>query len=142
MISRHPYSGVLRRFGFINSRRGLGLRYRSLTLDESELEFLTDPTARIHLTHGDSDWIQVWKAVHPNDSIPAESRPLIGVCPQPRDVPPVAGQAGDNPRSRAISCSLVYLGPETPALQAWIFGADKHSSGRSSRPAPFEQGNP
>jgi hypothetical protein len=26
-------------------------------IDESQLEFLTDSTARIHLTHGDADWI-------------------------------------------------------------------------------------
>jgi ribosomal protein S18 acetylase RimI-like enzyme len=57
MISRHPYNGILRRYGFFDSRRNVGCRYRTLGLDRSELEFLEDPHARIHVTHGDSDWV-------------------------------------------------------------------------------------
>ena len=57
MISRHPYNGILRRYGFIDSRREAGFRYRAIGLDKSELEFLGDAGARVHLTHGDSDWI-------------------------------------------------------------------------------------
>jgi len=57
MISRHPYNPILRRYGFIDSRKDVGLRYRAVSLDERDLEFLSDPGARIHLTHGDSDWV-------------------------------------------------------------------------------------
>jgi GNAT superfamily N-acetyltransferase len=57
MISRHPYNGVLRRYGFIDSGRDVGFRYRVVSLDKSELEFLGDARARIHLTHGDTDWV-------------------------------------------------------------------------------------
>ncbi len=57
MISRHPYNGILRRYGFVDSRSEVGFRYRLVSLDESEVEFLADPDARIHLTHGDSDWV-------------------------------------------------------------------------------------
>ena len=57
MISRHPYNRILRRYGFIDSRRDVGLRYMPVSLDEHELEFLSDACARIHLTHGDTDWI-------------------------------------------------------------------------------------
>jgi GNAT superfamily N-acetyltransferase len=57
MIRRHPYSGILRRYGFVDSRGNVGFRYKPLSLDGSELAFLADARARIHLTHGDSDWI-------------------------------------------------------------------------------------
>ena len=57
MISRHPYNPILRRYGFIDTRRDVGFRYRAVSLDESTLEFLTDAGARIHLMHGDSDWV-------------------------------------------------------------------------------------
>jgi len=57
MISRHPYNGILRRYGFIDSRSDVGFRRRVVSLDKSELEFLGDAGARIHLTHGDTDWI-------------------------------------------------------------------------------------
>ena len=57
MISRHPYNPILRRYGFIDTRRDVGFRYRTVSLDESELEFLADAGARIHLMHGDSDWV-------------------------------------------------------------------------------------
>jgi GNAT superfamily N-acetyltransferase len=57
MISRHPYNGILGRYGFIDSRRDVGFGYRATSLDGSELERLADPRARIHLTHGDTDWI-------------------------------------------------------------------------------------
>jgi hypothetical protein len=57
MISRHPYNAVLQRYGFIDSRRDAGFSYRETSLDASELAFLADASARIHLTHGDTDWI-------------------------------------------------------------------------------------
>ena len=57
MISRHPYNGILRRYGFIDSRRDVGFGYQPVSLDDRDLEFLDDPRARIHLTHGDTDWI-------------------------------------------------------------------------------------
>ena len=57
MISRHPYNGILRRFGFIDSRRNVGLAYEPRDHDSTALEFLADAGARIHLTQGDSDWI-------------------------------------------------------------------------------------
>jgi hypothetical protein len=57
MISRHPYNGILRKYGFSDSRRSVGFRYFTVSLDESELEFLGDAGVRIHLNHGDSDWI-------------------------------------------------------------------------------------
>ena len=57
MISRHPYNRVLRKYGFIDTRKDVGFKVRPVTLDESELEFLSDERAQIHLTHGDSDWV-------------------------------------------------------------------------------------
>ena len=57
MVSRHPYNGVLRRYGFIDSRKDAGFAFRSVRLAESEVESLTGARARIHLTHGDSDWV-------------------------------------------------------------------------------------
>ena len=57
MISRHPYNGILRRYGFIDSRGDVGFKYEPTSLPASELEFLEDPRARIHLTQGDSDWV-------------------------------------------------------------------------------------
>jgi len=57
MIARHPYNGILRRLGFIDSRRDVGFGYRAVSLADGDLDFLEDPQARIHLTHGDTDWI-------------------------------------------------------------------------------------
>jgi GNAT superfamily N-acetyltransferase len=57
MILRHPYNAILRRYGFFDSRKDIGCRYRTLSLDRSELEFLRDGGARIHVTQGDSDWV-------------------------------------------------------------------------------------
>ena len=57
MITRHPYNGILRRYGFLDSRTDVGFGYNPVDLTASELEFLKDPWARIHLTHGDSDWV-------------------------------------------------------------------------------------
>ena len=57
MISRHPYNRILRRYGFVDSKRDVGFEYRTITVDSGEVEFLDDPRARIHLTHGDSDWV-------------------------------------------------------------------------------------
>jgi len=57
MISRHPYNGILRRYGFIDSKRDPGFSCRTIDPDSTVVEFLDDPSARIHLTLGDSDWI-------------------------------------------------------------------------------------
>ena len=57
MIARHPYYGLLRRYGFVNTRRDVRFVYKAVTLDPETLEFLEEATARIHLMHGDSDWI-------------------------------------------------------------------------------------
>jgi hypothetical protein len=57
MIARHPYNGLLRRYGFVNSQRDVGFVYKAVTLDPKALEFLEAATARIHFMHGDSDWI-------------------------------------------------------------------------------------
>jgi hypothetical protein len=57
MISRHPYNGILRRYGFFDSGREVGFRYKVVSLDERKIEFLGDPEVRIHLMHGDSDWV-------------------------------------------------------------------------------------
>jgi len=57
MISRHPYNGILRRYGFVDSRRDVGFAYERVGLEEEDLEFMDEPGARIHLTQGDSDWI-------------------------------------------------------------------------------------
>jgi hypothetical protein len=57
MISRHPYNGILRRYGFIDSRRNLGFTVRPRRLTKREVELLADERARIHLTYGDSDWV-------------------------------------------------------------------------------------
>ena len=57
MVSRHPYNAILRRYGFIDSRRDVGFGYEPVGPDCADLEFLDDPRARIHLTHGDTDWI-------------------------------------------------------------------------------------
>jgi hypothetical protein len=57
MISRHPYTAILRRYGFIDSRRNVGLAYEARGHDSTALDFLADAGTRIHLTQGDSDWI-------------------------------------------------------------------------------------
>jgi len=57
MISRHPYNDVLRRYGFSDSKKDVGFSCRAIDPDSSVVEFLDDPDARVHLTHGDSDWI-------------------------------------------------------------------------------------
>jgi hypothetical protein len=57
MIRRHPYNGMLRRYGFVNSRRDAGFSCYPIRPDSPDVQFLSDSRARIHLTHGDSDWI-------------------------------------------------------------------------------------
>jgi hypothetical protein len=57
MIARHPYNHILRRYGFIDSRRDVGFVYKAVNLRPEDLDFLDEATARVHLTHGDSDWI-------------------------------------------------------------------------------------
>jgi hypothetical protein len=57
MISRHPYNGILRRYGFLVSRREAGFSCFAYHPERLSVQFLYDPGGRIHLTHGDSDWI-------------------------------------------------------------------------------------
>jgi hypothetical protein len=57
MIARHPYNAVLRRYGFMDSGSKIGFTYMADNLDDEALAFVAEPGARIHLTHGDSDWI-------------------------------------------------------------------------------------
>ena len=57
MITRHPYNGLLRRYGFVDSRRDIGFVSMATDPDSRVLDFLDQATARIHLMHGDSDWI-------------------------------------------------------------------------------------
>ena len=58
MISRHPYNGILQRYGFIDSGRHVEFGCFTMDPDSTLVDFLfDDPDARIHLTHGDSDWI-------------------------------------------------------------------------------------
>jgi GNAT superfamily N-acetyltransferase len=57
MISRHPYNGILRRHGFLVSRREAGFSCFAYHPERLDVQFLDEPRARIHLTHGDSDWI-------------------------------------------------------------------------------------
>ena len=57
IIARHPYNGLLRRYGFVDSGREIGFKYKAITLDPEALEFLEENTARVHLMQGDSDWI-------------------------------------------------------------------------------------
>jgi hypothetical protein len=57
MIARHPYNDLLRRYGFVSSRRDVGFVYKAVNLEPEALEFLEETTAQIHLMHGDSDWI-------------------------------------------------------------------------------------
>jgi hypothetical protein len=48
---------MLRRCGFVDSRKDVGFRIKPISLTESEIELVTDAKARLHLTHGDSDWV-------------------------------------------------------------------------------------
>jgi hypothetical protein len=57
MVSRHPYNGILRRYGFVDTRMDVGFMYRPLRLDGAILEFMANADGRIHLTLGDSDWV-------------------------------------------------------------------------------------
>jgi hypothetical protein len=54
-ITRHPYAPILRRHGFINSRRSSHFNVQPEWLASEELAFLRAADARIHLTHGDTD---------------------------------------------------------------------------------------
>jgi hypothetical protein len=57
MIWRHPYNRMLRRYGFVDSRRDAGFSCYPIRPDSPDVRFLADSGARIHLTQGDSDWI-------------------------------------------------------------------------------------
>jgi hypothetical protein len=43
MISRHPYNGILRRYGFIDSRRDAGFSCYPLNPDSPNADFVDDP---------------------------------------------------------------------------------------------------
>jgi len=62
MPTSHPYTGVLKRAGFVRlaaRSEVLANKFavRAYKLDPAELEFLSDPAARIHIVEGDSDMI-------------------------------------------------------------------------------------
>jgi hypothetical protein len=57
MIGRHPYSGLLRRHGFLDRRRDIWCVHKAFEEGSTLLDFLGEPTARVHLMLGDSDWI-------------------------------------------------------------------------------------
>ena len=57
MIARHPYNGLLLKYGFVGSQSDVGFVYKAVSLEPEALEFLEEAPARIHLMHGDSDWI-------------------------------------------------------------------------------------
>jgi hypothetical protein len=57
MVRWHPYNHLLKRCGFVDSRKDVGFRMNPIDLTEAEIELLTGAKARIHLTQGDSDWV-------------------------------------------------------------------------------------
>jgi GNAT superfamily N-acetyltransferase len=57
VVARHPYSPILRRYGFVDSRMDPRFVRKPVEEDSTLLDFLDDATTRIHLVHGDSDWI-------------------------------------------------------------------------------------
>jgi hypothetical protein len=57
MVARHPYNPILRRYGFVDSRMDPRFVRKPVEEDSTLLDFLDDATTRIHLVHGDSDWI-------------------------------------------------------------------------------------
>jgi hypothetical protein len=57
MVARHPYSPILRRYGFVDSRMDPRFVRKPVEEDSTLLDFLDDAATRIHLVHGDSDWI-------------------------------------------------------------------------------------
>jgi hypothetical protein len=58
MPLHHTYTDLLRRHGFFDSVRNAGASVvTGKAMRPEELAFLKEPTARAHITHGDSDWI-------------------------------------------------------------------------------------
>jgi len=57
MIARHPYNGLLRRYGFVDTRRDIWSVHKAIDEGSTLLDFMEEATARIHLMVGDSDWI-------------------------------------------------------------------------------------
>jgi hypothetical protein len=57
MMRSHPHYDLLRRAGFVPVRSIVIPGYRARTMDKSELAFLDDPGARVHVMLGDSDHI-------------------------------------------------------------------------------------
>jgi hypothetical protein len=52
----HPYAATLRDRGFLDSGRDPSFRYDAGVMAEEELAFLTEPSARVHVMQGDSDF--------------------------------------------------------------------------------------
>jgi hypothetical protein len=58
MPRHHPYTALLRRHGFFDTRRKTCAAFAvGKALGWQDVAFLEEPTARAHITHGDSDWI-------------------------------------------------------------------------------------
>lgn len=58
MPLHHPYTGLLRLHGFFDSGRNTGASFASgKAMRRENLSFLNEPSARVHITLGDSDWI-------------------------------------------------------------------------------------
>ena len=58
MPLHHPYTGLLQRHGFFDARGNAGASVAiGKAMRREDLAFLKEPTARVHITHGDSDWI-------------------------------------------------------------------------------------
>ena len=49
MIARHPYNGILRRYGFMDAGKKIIFTYRAESLDDEVLAFVADAGARLHL---------------------------------------------------------------------------------------------
>jgi hypothetical protein len=57
MAARHPYRRALRGAGFVTLGRTTSLKYRAVSMSDEELAFLRERDVRLHITHGDTDFI-------------------------------------------------------------------------------------
>ena len=55
MAASHPYTPLLRRFGFLATRRSSTFQFAPNRMPEAELAFLADRHAHVHLMAGDSN---------------------------------------------------------------------------------------
>ena len=53
MAASHPYTPLLRRFGFLATRRSSTFQFAPNRMPEAELAFLADRHAHVHLMAGD-----------------------------------------------------------------------------------------